>query len=129
MITLKYPTPHVPAGNVHLESNVFTLPPQGKPRMSAATQANLRRLSEHIRQRLDGSVTITCHPHRVGLSSCVAMTMEGRLRRAVNILITVTGQESWPAEEEYAHPRLYITVTDPADMVYLVLWLNSVIVH
>ncbi|MBJ3319894.1 acetyltransferase, partial [Salmonella enterica subsp. enterica serovar Typhimurium] len=106
-----------------------TLPPQGEPGMSVVTQANLQRLSEHIRQRLNGPVTVTCHPHRVGLSSCVAVTVEGRLRRAVNILMTVSGQGSWPAEEEYEHPRWYITVTDAADMVYLVLWLNSLIVH
>ena len=53
----------------------------------------------------------------------MAVTMVGRLRRAVNILITVSGQGSWPAEGEYEHPRWYITVTDAAEMVYLVLWL------
>lgn len=43
--------------------------------------------------------------------------------------ITGSGQGSWPAEEEYEHPRWYITVTDAADMVYLVLWLNSLIFY
>lgn len=103
MMTLKFPVPCV-CGNDSPDNTVFTLPPQGEPGMSVVTQANLQRLSEHIRQRLNGPVTVTCHPHRVGLSSCVAVTVEGRLRRAVNILITVSGQGSWPAEEEYEHP-------------------------
>ncbi|MFD1803624.1 hypothetical protein ACFSFZ_15705 [Mixta tenebrionis] len=59
----------------------------------------------------------------------MAVTVEGRLRRTVNILINVSGQESWPTDEEYEHPRWYITVTDTADMLYLVLWLNGVVVH
>ncbi|ELF4281893.1 acetyltransferase [Salmonella enterica] len=128
MMTLKYPVPCV-CGSDNPDNFVFTLPPQGEPAMSVEMQTNLQRLSEHIRQRLNDPVAVTCHPHRVGLSSCVAVTVEGRLRRAVNILITVSGQGSWPAEEEYQHPRWYITVPDAADMVYLVLWLNSLIVH
>ncbi|BEH97539.1 acetyltransferase [Edwardsiella ictaluri] len=128
MMTLKYSVPCV-CGNENPDSTVFTLPPQGGPEISVVTQANLQRLSVHIRQRLNSPMSITCHPHRVGLSSCVAVTVEGRLRRVVNILITVSGQESWPVEEEYEHPRWYITVTDAADMVYLVLWLNSLVVR
>lgn len=115
----------------HFRSRLLTavLPPQGEPLISAITQANLRCLSEHIRQRLAGSVTITCHPLRVGLSSCIAMQVEDKFRQAVNILITVSGQESWPTDEEYTHPRWYITVTDSADILYLVLWLNSLVIH
>jgi hypothetical protein len=126
MMTLKYPVPCV-CSNDGLDNTVFTLPPQGEPGMSVVTQANLQRLSEHIRQRLSIPVTVTCHPHRVGLSSCVAVTVVGRLRRVVNILITVSGQGSWPAEEDYEYPRWYITVTDAADMAYLVLWLGCVL--
>ncbi len=65
----------------------------------------------------DRAGQMTCHPHRVGLSSSVAIYLEGKLKQAVNILITVTGQTSWPQEEEYAHPRWYITVPDSADRV------------
>ncbi|HDS6908806.1 TPA: acetyltransferase [Klebsiella oxytoca] len=128
MMMLKYPAPQA---FMHGSSgcHVFTLSAQGKPLISAETQANLRRLSKHIQRRLSGPLSITCHPHRVGVNSCVAVTIEGRLHRMVNILITVSGQESWPDEEEYEHPRWYITVKDAADMVYLVLWLNSLIVH
>ncbi|QCT21937.1 acetyltransferase [Jejubacter calystegiae] len=129
MMTLKYPAPQTEAVPVLPDGNVFTLPPQGEPRVSATTRENLQRLNAQIRRRLPGATTITCHPHRVGLSSCAAVTVEGRLRRAVNILITVSGQESWPDAEEYEHPRWYITVTDTADMVYLVLWLHGVVVH
>lgn len=127
MITLTHPCPRVQITLGNQSNTVFTLLPQGEPHMSVATQTNLQRLSEQIRQRLsDDAVVITCHPHRVGLTSCVAIKLEGK-RRAVNILITVSGQESWPLEEEYTHPRWYITVTDTADMLYLVLWLNNVV--
>jgi hypothetical protein len=125
MMMLKYPAPQTEAEPFLPDGNVFTLPPQGEPHVSATTRENLQRLNAQIRRRLPRATTITCHPHRVGLSSCVAVTVEGRLRRSVNILITVSGQESWPDEEEYEHPRWYITVTDTADMLYLVLWLNG----
>ncbi|MDF7679936.1 acetyltransferase [Enterobacteriaceae bacterium ESL0689] len=129
MITLKYLTPHVASNNAHLNSNVFTLLPQGEPVISAITKANLQRLGKHIKQHLIVPLTVTCHPHRVGLHSCVAVTVTGRICQQVNILITVNGRGSWPTEEEYDHPRWYITVADAADLVYLVLWLNSLIVH
>ncbi|WP_127958558.1 acetyltransferase [Serratia microhaemolytica] len=126
MITLTYPTPQM-AGEESLDHHLFTLPPQGEPLVSASTQAHLQRLHWHIDQRLTRVVGLTCHPHRVGLSSCVAVTMKGKLHGIVNILITVSnGQENWPTEEDYSHPRWYITVTDTADMLYLVLWLGRV---
>lgn len=126
MMTLKYPCPRTGGNAQNQGSTVFTLPPQGEPWISAMTQASLHRLSGHIRQRLTGMATVTCHPHRVGVSHCVAITMEGKQRQTVNILITVSGQESWPDEEDYRHPRWYIGVTDTADLLYLVLWLNGI---
>lgn len=125
MITLTHPCPavHITPESQHL----FTLSPQGEPYISVATQTHLQRLREQIRQRLsDDAVAVTCHPHRIGITSCVAIKLEGKCR-TINILITVSGQESWPPEEEYTHPRWYITVTDTADMLYLVLWLNNVV--
>nr|EGF2641717.1 acetyltransferase [Escherichia coli] len=123
MMTLKYPEPAI---HEHSGGALFTLSPQGDPGVLPATHQHLMRLRAMIRQRLNGGpVIITCHPHRVGLSSCVAVTVEDRLRRVVNILITVSGQTSWPQEEEYAHPRWYITVPDSADLVYLLLWING----
>ena len=124
MMTLKYPEPAI---HEHSGGALFTLSPQGEPGVLPATHQHLMRLRAMIRQRLNGPVIITCHPHRVGLSSCVAVTVEDRLRRVVNILITVSGQGSWQAEEEYEHPRWYITVTDTADMLYLVLWLGDIL--
>ncbi|MDU4798843.1 MAG: acetyltransferase [Klebsiella michiganensis] len=110
MMTLKYPEPAI---HEHSGGALFTLSPQGEPGVLPATHQHLVRLRAMLRQRLTGPVKMTCHPHRVGLS------------RAVNILITVTGQTSWPQEEEYAHPRWYITVPDSADLVYLMLWING----
>ena len=111
MMTLKYPEPTI---HEHSGSALFTLSPQGEPGVLPATHQHLVRLRAMLRQRLTGPVRMTCHPHRVGLSSSVAIYLEGKLKQAVNILITVTGQTSWPQEEEYAHPRWYITVPDSA---------------
>ncbi|EDD5229999.1 acetyltransferase [Klebsiella pneumoniae] len=122
MMTLKYPEPAI---KEHNSSALFALSPQGEPGVLPATHQHLVRLRAKIRQRLNGPVTMTCHPHRVGLSSSVAIYLEGKLKQAVNILITVTGQASWPQEDEYAHPRWYITVPDSADLVYLMLWING----
>ncbi|EIX9082266.1 acetyltransferase [Klebsiella aerogenes] len=129
MMTLKYPTPKASTPENLKSGTIFTLPPQGEPCISTLTQENLRRLRENITSRLRGHVTLTCNPHRVGLSCCVALTLEGKLGHTVNILVTVSGQESWPTEEEYEHPRWYISVADSSDMLYLVLWLNSITVH
>lgn len=114
-----------PAIHEHSGGALFTLSPQGEPGVLPATHQHLVRLRAMLRQRLTGPVKMTCHPHRVGLSSSVAIYLEGKLKQAVNILITVTGQTSWPQEEEYAHPRWYITVPDSADLVYLMLWING----
>ncbi|QXX02507.1 MULTISPECIES: acetyltransferase [Enterobacterales] len=122
MMTLKYPEPAI---HEHSGGALFTLLPQGEPGVLPATHQHLMRLRAMIKQRMTGPVRMTCHPHRVGLSSSVAIYLEGKLKQAVNILITVTGQTSWPQEEEYAHPRWYITVPDSADLVYLMLWING----
>lgn len=91
MMTLKYPEPAI---HEHSGGALFTLSPQGEPGVLPATHQHLVRLRAMLRQRLTGPVKMTCHPHRVGLSSSVAIYLEGKLKQAVNILITVTGQQA-----------------------------------
>ncbi|EPO2325324.1 acetyltransferase [Escherichia coli] len=122
MLCLKYPEPEeVP--QVHPAGSVFDLPPQGLPGVSRATRHNLERLRGHLQKQLGQVTHVCCQPQRVGVNSSVAVALEGRSGQKVHLLLTVSGHEGWPSEEEYAHPRWYIPVTDAADLCYLLLWL------
>ncbi|EFN9269306.1 TPA: acetyltransferase [Escherichia coli] len=122
MLCLKYPEPEE-VSQVHPAGSVFVLPPQGQPGASRATRDNLERLRGHLQKQLGPVTRICCQPQRVGVNSSVAVALEGRSGQQVNLLLTVSGHEGWPSEEEYAHPRWYIPVTDAADLCYLLLWL------
>ncbi len=122
MLCLKYPEPEE-VSSVHPAGSVFVLPPQGLPGASHATRDNLERLRGHLQKQLGPVTCICCQPQRVGVNSSVAVTLEGQSGQQVNLLLTVSGHEGWPSEEEYAHPRWYISVTDAADLCYLMLWL------
>ncbi|MEW5291569.1 acetyltransferase [Erwinia papayae] len=123
MMTLKYPAPQC---DDLLSHTLFTLPLQGEPTVTRLTQRHLSRLRENIRLRIPGPLTLVCHPHRVGATNSVSLTLEGALKQRISILITVAGQVSWPDDEEYDHPRWYITVPDAVDLVYLVMWVGGV---
>ncbi|MBV6695162.1 acetyltransferase [Serratia quinivorans] len=126
MMTLKYPEPVVrPHGQVCREPSLFTLPPQGVATLSETDALALEMFCAAIRDRLWGPVTLTAHPHRIGSRTSVALHLEGRLGRCIDVLITVTGSTLWPLPEEYEHPRWYITVPDAADVVYLLLHLSE----
>jgi hypothetical protein len=104
---------------------LFTLPPQGVATLSETDALALEMFCAAIRDRLWGPVTLTAHPHRIGSRTSVALHLEGRLGRCIDVLITVTGSTLWPLPEEYEHPRWYITVPDAADVVYLLLHLSE----
>ncbi|MEL5575195.1 acetyltransferase [Serratia marcescens] len=124
MMTLKYPEPVVrPHGQVCREPSLFTLPPQGVATLSETDARRLETFCAAIRDRLLGPVQLTAHPHRIGSRTSVALHLEGRLGRCIDVLITVTGSTLWPQPEEYGHPRWYVTVPDAADVVYLLLHL------
>lgn len=126
MMTLKYPEPVVrPHGQVCRELSLFTLPPQGVATLSDTDALALEKFCVAIRDRLWGPVTLTAHPHRIGSRTSVALHLEGRLGRCIDVLITVTGSTLWPLPEEYEHPRWYVTVPDAADVVYLLLHLSD----
>ena len=126
MMTLKYPEPAVrPQEMPSQGAGLFTLPPQGAATISQTDAQALRTLCDALRERLLGRVVLTAHPHRIGSLTSVALHLEGRLGKSVDILVTVTGTASWPQPEEYDHPRWYITVPDAADVVYLLLHLSD----
>ncbi|AVN35476.1 hypothetical protein [Serratia marcescens] len=126
MMTLKYPEPVVRQPVlICREASLFTLPPQGVATLSETDALALEMFCAAIRDRLWGPVTLTAHPHRIGSRTSVALHLEGRLGRCIDVLITVTGSTLWPLPEEYDHPRWYVTVPDAADVVYLLLHLSD----
>ncbi|MEL5589524.1 acetyltransferase [Serratia ureilytica] len=126
MMTLKYPEPVVRSQDLVIrEPALFTLPPQGVATLSATDAQGLDTFCTAIRARLSGPVRLTAHPHRIGSRTSVALHLEGRLGRCIDVLITVIGSTLWPQPEEYDHPRWYITVPDAADVVYLLLHLSE----
>ncbi|BEO64147.1 hypothetical protein SMQE30_45700 [Serratia marcescens] len=125
-MTLKYPVPVARSqGQVCREPALFTLPPQGEVTLSERDAGALTLFCSAIRERLLGPVRFTVHPHRIGSRTSVALHLEGRLGRCIDVLITVAGSTLWPQTQEYGHPRWYVTVPDAADVVYLLLYLES----
>ncbi|WP_310657522.1 acetyltransferase [Serratia nevei] len=107
------------------EPSLFTLPPQGVVTLSETDALALETFCAAIRDRLLGPIQLTAHPHRIGSRTSVALHLEGRLGRCIDVLITVAGNTLWPQPDEYSHPRWYVTVPDAADVVYLLLHLSE----
>lgn len=129
MMTLKYPTPTIQKESGHFPfPMIFSLKPQGEAGISLKDDGELQHLREAIRRRLPMQCNVTCHPHRVGPRSAVALHFDGGqgIGPCVDILITVAGTTSWPEPDDYDHPRWYISVPDAVDVVYLVLYLKEV---
>ncbi|GJK49701.1 hypothetical protein TUM17560_20780 [Serratia marcescens] len=130
MMTLKYPEPIVRSQDLVIrEPALFTLPPRGMATLSATDALGLDTFCTAIRARLSGPVRFTAHPHRIGSRTSVALHLEGRLGRCVDVLITVAGNTLWPQPDEYSHPRWYVTVPDAADVVYLLFYLCELFLH
>ncbi|HGP0625122.1 TPA: acetyltransferase [Serratia marcescens] len=130
MMTLKYPEPIVRSQDLVIrEPALFTLPPRGMATLSATDALGLDTFCTAIRARLSGPVRFTAHPHRIGSRTSVALHLEGRLGRCIDVLITVAGNTLWPQPDEYSHPRWYVTVPDAADVVYLLFYLCELFLH
>ena len=128
MMILKYPEPAIRSQHLAgIGPSLFLLPPQGPVTVSVGDGQALDTLCRAITARLPGPVTLTVHPHRIGGHNSVALHLQGRPGRCIDLLVTVAGSTLWPQPEEYAHPRWYITVPDMADVVYLLLYLNHVL--
>lgn len=129
MMTLKHPTPTIQTESGHFPfPMIFSLKPQGEAGISLKDDGELQHLRGAIRKRLPMQCNVTCHPHRVGPRSAVALHFDGGqgIGPCVDILITVAGTTSWPEPDDYNHPRWYISVPDAVDVVYLVLYLKEV---
>ncbi|AQT65908.1 acetyltransferase [Serratia marcescens] len=130
MMTLKYPEPIVRSQDqVIREPALFTLPPRGMATLSTTDALGLDTFCKAIRARLSGPVRLTAHPHRIGSRTSVALHLEGRLGRCIDVLITVASNTLWPQPGEYSHPRWYVTVPDAADVVYLLFYLCELFSH
>lgn len=124
MLKLKYPVPRITTAiSQHAARTLFTLMPQGEPEILMSDLTLLDRLCDEIRTRVNPPVQITSHPQRVGSHSCLALNFKGKLCSSIDLLITVNSHLSWPTEDDYHHPRWYMTVVDAADLLYLELYL------
>lgn len=125
-MTLKYPEPIT--GISTAVDTLFSLPPQGPAVISCHWRRQLEVMRGMILNRLRTPVaSVVCHPHRVGRSNSVAVHIEGAAGNCVDILVTVSGKVSWPVPEESQLPRWYMCVADAADLIYLMLWLNTLV--
>jgi len=78
------------------------------------------QLREEIGQRLEHPLLVSVYPHRVGRRSCTAVHLSGANNRALDILITVTGNTLWPTEGDYRTGiRWNICVPDATDMLWV----------
>jgi hypothetical protein len=124
MLKLKYPVPRITTAiSRHAARTLFTLMPQGEPEILVSDLSLLDRLCDEIRTRVNPPVQITSHPQRVGNHSCLALNFKGKLCSSIDLLITVNSHLSWPTEDDYHHPRWYMSVVDAADLLYLELYL------
>lgn len=125
-MTLKYPEPVT--GISTAVDTLFSLPPQGPAGISYRWRRQLEVMRGMILNRLQTPVaSVVCHPHRVGRSNSVAVHIEGAGGNCVDILVTVSGKVSWPEPGESHLPRWYMCVADAADLIYLMLWLNTLV--
>lgn len=128
MMTLRYPTAvpvHTPpAGG---EPVLFALAAQGAPVISPREATKLNTLRAAIRARLTGPLSLTCHPHRVGTRCSVALQLTSETtHKSLHLLLTVSGAVNLPEGEDFEQPRWHITVTDAADLTYLLGWMGLV---
>jgi len=122
-IVLKYPEP-VAAGETGHDV-LFDIPPQSAPAIASPLLQACQVLKAKLHTQLSGSVTVTCHPHRIGHRGCVSLRFRGEQGR-IDVLIAVSGRTQFPEGEDFQAPRWYIDVADTVDALYLVLWLGEV---
>lgn len=129
MIKLKYSQPVIrrPGANEMPVPVMFSLHPQGEPAMTATTSERLVAMEYALRARLQPPITITCNPHRIGKSSCVSVHVEDSRGKCADILLMQKGHASFPMDHEFDLPRWHINVPDAADMVFLTIWINSLL--
>ncbi|MGC0788660.1 hypothetical protein [Pantoea agglomerans] len=99
---------------------IFTVPPLGQASVGETDNLAILRLREEICQRLEHPLLVSVYPHRVGRRSCTAVRLSGANNKALDILITVTGNTQWPADGDYKTGiRWNICVPDATDMLWV----------
>ncbi|CAH6334099.1 hypothetical protein [Pantoea agglomerans] len=99
---------------------IFTVPPQGQASVGETDNLAILQLREEICQRLEHPLLVSVYPHRVGRRSCTAVHLSGANNKALDILITVTGNTLWPSGVDYRTGiRWNICVPDATDMLWV----------
>nr|WP_310615739.1 hypothetical protein [Pantoea cypripedii] len=103
-----------------IASVIFTVPPQGKASIGQSDSVSLETLQREITNRLERPVLLSVYPHRIGRRSCVAVHLTDVNEKALDILITVTGNALWPNESEFRSGlRWNICVPDATDLLWM----------
>lgn len=111
----------VPDGDL-LATEIFGAPPQGRATIRESEHARLVSLEQEIRRRLEKPVIYSLYPHRVGRRCCISLHLGDAQGKTLDILLTITGNISWPTEADYKSGiRWHICVPDATDMMW-VLW-------
>ncbi|WP_227983048.1 hypothetical protein [Dickeya poaceiphila] len=102
-------------------SVMFDVPPQGGARIGEHEHRELSRLQAEVKKRLTLPIAASILPHRIGRSNSVSVHLCDSLENTLDILVTVTGNISWPDDQDYQHGiRWYISVPDTVDAMWLV---------
>ncbi|ABX70662.1 hypothetical protein ICQ89_001746 [Salmonella enterica] len=127
MKKLTMATPIVVPDKAFIASVIFTVPPQGSASVGVADSESIKHLQGEIVKRLEQPVLLSVYPHRVGRRSCVAVHLSDVHEKTLDILITVTGNTLWPAEQEYRSGiRWNICVPDATDMLWVLKEIDRV---
>ncbi|MEH5573160.1 hypothetical protein PO590_13885 [Raoultella ornithinolytica] len=120
MKTLTMAPPAVVPDKPLLATVIFTVPPQGEATVGQTDSMALGRLREEIIHRLETPVLISVYPHRVGRRSCLSIHLTDARDKALDILLTVTGNTLWPDDADYRDGvRWHICVPDATDMMWV----------
>lgn len=112
-----------------IASVIFTVPPHGEASIGQSDHMSLETLQREILKRLERPVLQSVYPHRVGRRSCVAVHLTDMNEKALDILITVTGNTLWPNTTEFSTGlRWNICVPDATDMMWVLKEIDRVTV-
>ncbi|NDL64260.1 hypothetical protein [Acerihabitans arboris] len=106
---------------------VFDVPPQGEAHIGESDHRQVTRLCDEVCRRLQHPIIVSVRPHRVGMRNCLSVHLSDHAGKALDLLITLTGNTVWPDDEEYARgARWYINLPDATDMLWLLKALEDI---
>ncbi len=109
-------------------SVMFDVPPQGGARIGEHEHRELSRLQAEVKKRLTLPIAASILPHRIGRSNSISVHLSDPLENTLDILVTVTGNISWPDDQDYQHGmRWYISIPDTVDALWLLSRLEATV--